>query len=266
MAPISVVIIAKNEADSIAACVKACRLISDDIIVVDNDSTDATTTIASRNGGYVYHETWDGYGANKNKGIDYARHDWILSIDADELPDEELIRTLRGLKLHDLEVVYDIAFKSYYGKKPIRFGTWGRDHHIRLFNRKLVRWTEPSVHETLMLPPIIKVKKLQGHIHHFSVKDSQECDSKTVHYAKLSAEKYLLFGERATLLKIYLAPAFHFFKNYVVFLGFLDGREGWEIARSIGRHTYLKYRLLQRLSKSNYSEAHLVKDNLAVEY
>ena len=266
MTPISVVIITKNEAESIVSCIKVCRLISDDIIVVDNDSSDATAAIAFRNGCHVYHETWGGYGANKNKGIDYAKHDWILSIDADEMPDEELIRTLREVRLDNNEAVYDIAFRSYYGKKLIRFGAWGRDHHIRLFNRKLVRWTEPPVHETLILPPVIKVKKLRGYIHHFSVKDNQECYGKTIHYAKLSAEKYLLLGERATLLKLYLSPAFHFFKNYIVFLGFLDGREGWEIARSIARHTYLKYRLLQKLTKNNYSEPRPVKDNLVVEY
>jgi glycosyltransferase involved in cell wall biosynthesis len=266
MTQISVVIISKNESESIAACIKACKLISDDIIVVDNDSSDATTSIAFRNGCHVYHENWDGYGANKNKGIDYAKHDWILSIDGDERPDEELIKALREVKLDNHEVVYDIAFKSYYGKKLIRFGAWGRDHHIRLFNRKLVRWTEPPVHETLILPPVIKVKKLQGRIRHFSVKDQLECRNKTVHYAKLSAEKYLLFGERATPVKIYLSPAFHFFKNYIVFLGFLDGREGWEIARSIARHTYLKYRLLQKLTKGNYREPCPVKDNLVVEY
>ncbi|HTI58387.1 glycosyltransferase family 2 protein [Mucilaginibacter sp.] len=266
MTPISVVIITKNEADSIARCIKACRLISDDIIVVDNESTDGTASIAFRKGCYVYHEDWDGYGANKNKGIYYAKHDWILSIDADEMPDEELIRDLRNLTLHNREVVYDIAFKSYYGKKPIRFGAWGRDHHIRLFNRQLVRWNEPPVHESLILSPVIKVKKLKGHIHHFSVKDNQECSDKTVHYAKLSAEKYFLFGERGSLVKLYLAPAFHFFKNYIIFLGFLDGREGWQIARSIARHTFLKYRLLQKLTKSSYPESHAVKDNLVVEY
>lgn len=266
MTPISVVIITKNEADSIARCIKACRLISDDIIVIDNDSTDGTASIAFRKGCYVYHEDWDGYGANKNKGIDYAKHDWILSVDADEMPDEELIRGLRNLTLHNREIVYDIGFKSYYGKKPIRFGAWGRDHHIRLFNRQLVRWNEPPVHESLILSPVIKVKKLKGHIHHFSVKDNQECYGKTVHYAKLSAEKYFLFGERGSLVKLYLAPAFHFFKNYIIFLGFLDGREGWQIARSIARHTFLKYRLLQKLTKSSYPESHAVKDNLVVEY
>ncbi|HZX57306.1 MAG TPA: glycosyltransferase family 2 protein [Mucilaginibacter sp.] len=266
MTPISIVIITKNEAESIAACIKASKQITDDIIVVDNDSTDGTPGIARSLGCRVYHEHWDGYGANKNKGIEYAKYDWILSIDADEVPDEELIRTLHKAELSNPEIVYDIRFMSYYGKKPILFGAWGRDHHIRLFNRKLVRWSEPPVHETLILHPVIRIKKLQGYLHHYSVKDSSECYLKTIHYARLNAEKYFISGKRATFTKLYLAPAFHFIKNYVVFLGFLDGREGWDIARMISRHTRLKYRLLKKISENSYREMPQIKDQLVVEY
>jgi glycosyltransferase involved in cell wall biosynthesis len=266
MTPISVVIITKNEAETIARCIRAARLISNDIIIVDNDSTDSTTDIAQRLGCHVYREHWDGYGANKNKGIKYARHDWILSIDADEVADEQLIRTLRGLKLTDPEVVYDIPFITYYGNKPVHFGSWGRDHHARLFNRKATRWNEPPVHEKLMLPPAIKTQKLRGHLHHYSVKNDYECHSKIIHYARLSAEKYLMTGEKATVMKLYFSPAFHFVKNYILFLGFLDGREGWQIARMIAKHTRLKYRLLQRMTQNNYNELPRIKDKLAVEY
>jgi glycosyltransferase involved in cell wall biosynthesis len=267
MTPISVVIISKNEVGSISRCIKAAKLISDDIIVVDNDSNDDTARIAITLGCRVYHEFWDGYGANKNKGIAYARHNWILSIDADEIADEALVRSIHELKLDNAEIVYDIPFITYFGNKPIRFGSWGRDHHIRLFNRKLVRWTEPPVHEKLILPPVIPVKKLKGHLHHYSVKDSVECNSKTIHYAKLSAEKYLFGGEKATWVKLYLSPAFHFVKNYFVLLGFMDGSEGWEVAKMISRHTRLKYRMLRELSRKGYQLAPpQIKDKLVVEY
>ncbi|MFI5161090.1 MAG: glycosyltransferase family 2 protein [Sphingobacteriales bacterium] len=266
MAPISIVIITKNEAEAITACVKASKQISDDIIIIDNDSTDGTSIIARRLGCRVYHEHWDGYGANKNKGIKYARYDWILSIDADEVPDEEMICVLHKADLGNPEIVYDIKFISYFGKKQIHFGAWGRDHHIRLFNRKLVKWSEPPVHETLLLHPVIRVKKLHGHLHHYSVKDSSECYLKTVQYARLNAEKYRISGKNATFVKLYFAPLFHFVKNYIIFLGFMDGREGWDIARMISRHTRLKYRMLKKLSKDHYREIPQIKDKLVVEY
>ena len=266
MVPVSVVIITKNEAEIIASCIKAVRLITDDIIVVDNDSTDETREIAHTYGCRVYRENWDGYGANKNKGIAYARYNWILSIDADEIPNETLIRALHGIKLDRPEIVYDISFRSYYGQKPINFGSWGRDHHIRLFNRKLVKWSEPPVHETLVLPPNIIIKKLDGQLHHFSIRDTSEFLNKTMHYAKLSAAKYALSGRSATVAKLYISPMFHFFKNYIVFLGFLDGREGWNIAMMISKHTWLKYRLLKKRAKRHYQETAGIKDNLVIEY
>ncbi len=266
MVPVSIVIITKNEAEMLAMCINAARLITDDIVVVDNDSSDGTTEIAYRNGCRVYHENWDGYGANKNKGVLYARHNWILSIDADEIADFELIEALQKVNLDDNRVVYDIPFRSYFGKKLIRFGSWGRDHHIRLFNRKLVKWSESPVHETLVLPKNAVVKKLKGHLHHFSVKDGDEFLRKAYHYAQLSAGKYRVMERKPTFMKLYMAPLFHFVKNYIVFLGFLDGREGFNIAKMISKHTRLKYLLLKDEPESVYTEAPELKDKLMVEY
>ncbi|HEY9195792.1 MAG TPA: glycosyltransferase family 2 protein, partial [Mucilaginibacter sp.] len=128
MVPVSVVIITKNEAALIEDCIKMARLITDDIVVVDNDSTDGTPLIASGYGCRVFQRNWAGYGANKNKGIALARYNWILSIDADEVPDADLIKALHNLNFDKANVVYDIKFKSYLGKKLIRFGNWGSDH------------------------------------------------------------------------------------------------------------------------------------------
>src|ERR1700712_1029014 len=112
MVAVSVVIITKNESEAILSCITAAQLISNDIVVVDNDSTDGTPQIANQQGCRVFCEEWDGYGSNKNKGISLAKYDWILSIDADEIPDTELIRALHQLDLHNPEMVYDIKFKS----------------------------------------------------------------------------------------------------------------------------------------------------------
>jgi len=265
MIPVSVVIITKNEADIIAKSINAAKLITDDIIVIDNDSADGTEDIALANGCRVYQKNWGGYGANKNKGSDLAKYNWILSIDADEVPDMELVLALYDLKLDDEQVVYDIKFNSFFGKKRIRFGNWGRDHHIRLFNKKLVKWSEPLVHETLVLPAQIKVAQLSGGINHYSVKDSFECDTKAVYYAKLSAAKHYQNGKRAGFANMYLSPFFNFFRNYILLLGFLDGREGWVIAKTIYKNRWLKYHYLNQMA-SSYNKAEILERDLAVEY
>lgn len=265
MIPVSVIIITKNEAEIISDCITAARLITDDIVIIDNDSTDQTPAIATEQGCRVYQKSWDGYGANKNKGIELARYEWILSLDADELPDMELIRAMHNVELDDATVVYDIKFRSYFGKKMIRFGNWGRDHHVRLFNRSLVRWSEPSVHETLILPKQIKRDRLNGHLHHYSVKDMTECNSKAVHYAMLSAEKYFKAGKRANAVNLYISPIFSFIKSYILFLGFLDGKEGLNIAKMTYKNKWLKYHYLNSM-ENNSKKKQFVKANLVVEY
>jgi len=262
---VSVVIITKDEADTIGRCVAAAKRISDDVIVIDNGSTDGTTLIALAAGCRVFHENWDGYGANKNKGITLARHDWILSLDADEVPDDLLIATIKYLKITSINTVYDLKFRSYYGEEPVYFGSWGRDHHIRLFNRIHTHWTGALVHETLNKPAGTIVQKLDGHIDHYSVKNAQQYRAKIVQYARLNARKYLAEGKKPTLIKLYIAPLFHFVKGYIFLLGILDGKRGWMVAKLVAEQTRLKYHFLSRQAVYT-NEKHFAKESLSVEY
>jgi glycosyltransferase involved in cell wall biosynthesis len=250
MISISVVIITKNEAPILEQSIPMLKQISDDIIIIDNDSTDQTINIAANYGCRVYKKNWSGYGANKNKGIQLAKNNWILSVDGDEIPDEALLKAITALKPGNDKIVYDIPFKAYLGNKLIHFGNWGRDHHIRLFNRIHVRWTETPVHETLILPKKAAVQKLAGHLHHYSAKNEQELETKIVHYAQLSAIKYLKNGKKAHFTKLYLAPSFHFVKVYLFLLGFLDGKAGFTIAKMAFKNTWLKYYYLSKAAQT----------------
>ena len=269
MVPVSIVIITKNEAATIANCIEMASYITDDIVVVDNGSTDETLKIVKETGCRLYQTDWQGYGANKNKGIALARYNWILSIDADEMPDMELVLSLYDLDLEDANVVYDIKFKSYFGKKLIRHGSWGRDHHLRLFNRTVVNWSESQVHETLLLPKGIQIKKLSGYLHHHSVQNIAECNAKAIYYARLSAIQYLSAGKKATFIKLYISPAFAFVKNYFFQLGFLDGNEGLAIALMRHKNTRLKYGYLKLYQQGLHTAdtgTRSINKKLAVEY
>jgi glycosyltransferase involved in cell wall biosynthesis len=265
MVPVSIVIITKNKADILAGCIEKCSEITDDIVIIENASAETIPGIATAPGCRVYKKNWDGYGANKNKGIEIARYNWILSVDADEVPDDDLKQALHELKFADTAIVYDIKFSTYFGEKLIKFGSWGRDHHIRLFNRNSVKWSETPVHETLILPENIQVKKVKGHIHHYSVKDVSEYNCKGLYYAKLSAKKYFNAGRRANAVKLYVSPLFGFLKNYIIFLGFLDGREGWNIAKTTLLNTWRKYHYLSRM-ENRPDKKQVVNDSFVVEY
>jgi glycosyltransferase involved in cell wall biosynthesis len=244
----SIVIVCKNEAAVIRHVLDSVQNITDDVLVYDNGSTDETVTVARQYKNVQLHQgPWLGFGKTKGHATALAKHDWILSLDADEALDEVLQQELAALPLTDPTVAYNIRYKNFLGTKHVRWGEWGFDAHIRLFHRKEVHWNDAPVHEQLQIPKQIKIKTLRGHILHRTVKDLVVYSHKVTIYALLNAEKYHARGKQATFVKRYIAPTFTFLKFYVFMLGFLDGWEGFVCARMTAYYTFLKYARLHEL-------------------
>jgi glycosyltransferase involved in cell wall biosynthesis len=253
MPKFSIVIICRNEAGIIGKTLQSLQDLTDDIIIYDNGSTDGTQAIVKQFPVHLYEGPWEGFGKTKIKANHLAKYDWILSLDADESADEQLKRSLLSLPLDDDKVVYDIPFRNFLGDKFLRYGEWGRDHHIRLFNRKKVSWNDAPVHENLVLPPDVVVKKIKGYVLHQTMKDVEDYARKMVKYAMLNAEKYYRQGKKATWFKVRLSPGFTFLNYYILKLGFLDGKAGYVCARMTAWYTFLKYARLRELYKGkNY--------------
>jgi len=250
MQKVSVVIICKNEEGEIGRCLQSVRGLTDDIVVLDNGSVDNTKNIVTKMGARLVEESWEGFGKTKNKATRFAKYNWILNLDADECVDEELKNSILSLPLTDEQEVFEIRFKNFFGKKYLRFGEWGGDKHIRLFNRNTVNWNEANVHEGLVLSHDVKITRLKGHVLHYTIRNIVELDDKVVKYALLSAEKYAEQGKKSSWIKMNGAAAFTFLKYYIFKLGFLDGREGLICARKTSRYTFLKYARLLELNKT----------------
>jgi len=250
MQKISVVIICKNEEGEIGRCLQSLQGLTDDIVVLDNGSTDNTKNIVRKAGVRLVEESWEGFGRTKNKATGMAKYNWVLNLDADESLDEELKRALLSLPFNDDNEVFEIKFKNFLGSKYLRFGEWGGDKHIRLFNRTKVSWKEARVHEGLLLPPDIHIKKLKGFILHYTVKDEAEFADKMLRYALLNAEKYAEQGKKSSWINIYGAPLFSFLKYYLFKFGFLDGRAGYVCAKMNSYYTFKKYARLLELNKA----------------
>lgn len=248
---LSVVIITKNEAHIIENTLQSLQGVSDDIVIVDSGSTDETIAICKKFNATVIQTGWDGYGANKNKGIDAARYDWILSLDADEAIDTELRAVLQNLSPVNDGIVYKLTYNNFFCNKHIRFGVWGTDRHIRLFNRKKVKWNNAEVHENLVFPVDVKVVTLKGKVLHYTVNSIKEFSDKTNAYALSNAKKYKLQGKKAGFVKLYFAPAFNFIQHYFFRLGFLDGWEGYLICKTNAWYTFMKYVFLKELNKKD---------------
>ena len=247
MQSLSVVIICKNEEEVIGKTLQSLEGLCDDIIVYDNGSTDSTIEQVKKFNVQLHQGTWEGFGKTKNKAIALARYDWILNLDADEAIDPELKQALLVLKLKEDSTVYEIKFKNFLGNKYLKYGEWGFDKHIRLFNRKKTQWDDASVHEELLITRDMSIKKLNGYILHQTMKDINDYVTKMARYALLNAEKYHRQGIKSSFFKIRISPGFTFLNYFILKLGFLDGYAGYLCARMTSWYTFLKYARLREL-------------------
>jgi glycosyltransferase involved in cell wall biosynthesis len=247
---ISAVIITKNEAHIIGRTLESLHGIVDEIIVVDSGSTDETIAICKNHHARVIQTSWDGYGLNKNKGIRVAKNDWILNVDADEIIGPELKKNILEIILDKENIVYVFNFLNFYCNKPIKYGVWKNDKHIRLYNRKKVIWKDMAVHEELLLPEDVQMQSIRGKLFHYTYSNYYEYINKSVNYAKLSAEKYYLKKKKSGFIKLYIAPPFSFIKNFFFRLGFLDGWEGFVICKTNAWYSFIKYVFLKEMYKN----------------
>ncbi len=249
-AQVSVVVICFNAADTIRRTLQAARKLSDNILVVDSGSTDDSLSIIQEEGAQLIAMEWQGFGANKNRGNQEATHDWILSIDADEVLSEALVNEILSLDLSDAHVAFRIKRLNYLNNQPIYHGGWKNDWTTRLFNRTVVQWDEVPVHENLQLSPAVKIRKLHsGWLHHYTSPNIDVYNQKLEQYATLVAEKYFIKGKKGSSYKTYLSPVYSFFKSYILYAGWLDKKAGWQIALAHARYTFKKYKKLALLRR-----------------
>ncbi len=254
MIPISVIIISKNEGYIIDKTLQSLQGLTDDIILIDSGSTDDTLAIAKRFHVKIIQTTWDGYGANKNKGISLAKYNWILSLDADEIIDEQLFQSISNKTFFNENIVYQLKFSVFIGSVLLKHGQPGNVKKIRIFNKKKIKWNNDLVHERLDLPNGVKIEQIPGRVLHYSYKNIDHCIGKTNTYTSLVAQQMFINEKRYTFLKLYLNPLYTFFRNYIIKLGFLDGFWGYTYACMNSYYCYLKYAKLKELKKKGLVE------------
>ncbi|MEP6946835.1 MAG: glycosyltransferase family 2 protein [Acidobacteriota bacterium] len=248
---ISAVIIAFNEEAKIADAIRSVEW-ADEVVVVDSESTDRTSEIASELGARVIVEKWRGFAGQKQFAVDAAANDLVLSIDADERVTPDLRDEI--LAIRDSGVAadgYRIPRLSTYMGREIRHGGWYPDLQLRLFDRRKARWKDVAVHESITLDEGAKLGELKGDLLHFSV------DS-VAHHAAMIEQRYAPLGARAKFdagrtispMRIAAAPVITFISNYVIKLGFLDGLPGLVIAYFAAYNVFLKNVLLLEMQDS----------------
>lgn len=241
--PLSIVIIALNEARRIGDCLDSVRALTDDIVVVDAHSCDGTAELCRTRGARVFQRNWTGYSEQKNFGNAQARHDWILSLDADERVSPELAASLRRAFARGAPAcaAYTVRFENYFGPRRVRFGAWNPEWHVRLFDRRTCDWNDDEVHEGLRGVEGRAIGRLAGCIRHLPIESRAELAAKTERYSELFAAKLRRHHRAPGWAKIWLNPAWRFGRDFLLRLGLLDGAAGWAIAWEAARYTHLKY-------------------------
>ncbi len=244
---ISVTILTKNSANYLEQ-VLAALVSFDEVLIYDTGSTDNTLLIAKKFPNVTIREgILEGFGPTHNKASAAAKHDWILSIDSDEIVTPELQQEILGLKL-DPSKVYSIRRNNYYNGKWIKWCGWYPDRQYRLYNRHRTQFDDAQVHESIMLADMQRTP-LQNALIHYPYSSTADFLQKMQKYTELFAEQNK--GKKSSSTGKAIKHALYaFFKSYLLKKGFLGGAEGFTIAVYNANTAFYKYLKLAEKNKN----------------
>ena len=200
----------------------------DERLVLDSGSTDDTVALARAAGARVVHQPFLGYGPQKRLAVDQATHDWILSLDADEVLDAEAQRAIGRLDLSDSAACWAIRRRTFVGRHEVRHGAWRDERVLRLFNRTTAGFKAIPVHEEVESQRSPRL--LAGSILHYSFADCRDVLSRSLRYAPLKADMLRENGERNGAWMLPFRGFAAFVKSYILRSGWRDGGIGFVVA------------------------------------
>lgn len=230
---ISVVIIAKNAEATIAESLESMQAF-DEVLLYLNDSTDNTRSIAQKYDNVKIAEgVFLGFGKTKNEAGKQSKHDWILSLDSDEILNEKLVDEIDQLDLTDITKVYRLKRDNYFlGHK-----TQSADFIVRIYNKKYTGFNDNAVHEKIIVPTGSQVHTLKNNIKHLNIININQTLTKIIHYTDLGSK-----DKKTCFFTVVIAKAFFaFFKMYILQGNIVRGWVGFALAINSANKRYYKY-------------------------
>jgi glycosyltransferase involved in cell wall biosynthesis len=245
---VSAIVIAMNNERTIARCIESLRW-ADEIVVVDSGSTDRTVEICSELGAKVHVTSdWPGHGPQKNRALDLATAEWVISVDSDEWVTVQLREEIeRAVASAGPRRGYAVPRRSTFCGREMRHSGWWPDYVLRVFRRESGRFTDDHTHERLVVEGA--VGRLGSPIMHEAITDLDQMLGKMNAYSSASARMKLDAGKRASLASAVAHGLWAFFRTYVLRRGFLDGREGFLLAVANAEGSYYRYVKLMMLDR-----------------
>ncbi len=224
---LSAVVLARDESDRIARCLESLRWCDEIVVLVDEDSTDDTEAIARRFTSNVSRRAFTSFGEQRGFADGLAHHDWVLSIDCDEIVSERLAAEVRATIDAAQFDGYRVPHLDYMFGRWIRHGGWFPQYHTRLYRRAAARWERP-VHEQLVVEGSLGT--LHEPIQHFAHARVDDWVRKMARYTSAEARAHVQAGERTSVLRALFEPPGYFLYKYFIQCGFLDGVHGVVLA------------------------------------
>lgn len=235
---VSAVIITFNEERKIERCLKSLDWVAE-IVIVDSFSTDRTIEICRRYTDKVFQHPWPkDYSRQRNIAIAYASHDWVLSLDADEvvtvsLRDEIMAMLTRAMQADS----YGIPRHEFFAGKWINAGGWYPQYKYILYRRSMGKWVSP-VHEKFVTSGTTAL--LKSPILHDGTGDFRTFMEKFNHFSSFEAERNYGSGKKFSILKAIFQPLERFFGRFIVRRGYRDGLHGFYMAVVVGLYYFLR--------------------------
>jgi len=245
--PLTVIVPTFNVEEILDACLASVTW-ADEILVVDSLSTDRTLEIARKYTARIIQREYINSASQKNWAIPQATHRWVMVLDSDEQVTPALREEIRALlRTEPAHSGYVLRRVNHFLGQRIRFGGWGRDRVLRLWDRTKGRYQEKEVHAEVEVNG--SVSELKHPLTHDTFRSWDSYMGKIDRYTSWSADEYLKKNRRATVLDLVFRPAGRFVKRYIIQLGFLDGVPGLMITGMDTWAVFLKYARLWERSR-----------------
>jgi len=247
MAKLSVVVLTKNEESCVAQCLESVKW-ADEIIVVDDESTDKTVEIVKKYNCKILFRKMDVEGRHRNWAYAQARNEWVLSLDADEIVTPELKLEIEQAIQSDAFAAYDIPLRNFIGKYWVKYGGWYPASKVRLFQKSKFKYEESEVHPRVFIDGACG--HLKSDIIHRGYPDLEHFLNSVNRQSTLEAVKWVKTGRKMTLLWASWRAIDRFFRRYIKKQAYKDGMYGFVIAYFDTLYQILSYMKFLEMKKS----------------
>jgi hypothetical protein len=225
---ITAIVITFNDEKNVRSDIESIDFI-DEIIYIDCNNANKTIALNQKKDSPITQTKIDDFSDRRDFAIQQAKNDWIVFFDLDEFSTPELEKEI------EFTISTQNKFDAYYARKnfyfmgkTIKYGGWQSHKSLILFNKK--EFESCDILFSNLTNNKGKIAFLKERVNNYSYKSFDSYNSKLTLSAKLKAENLYSNNKRPNGYHFFLSPINRFVWQYILKMGFLDGKEGFILA------------------------------------